>query len=576
MKHDDKNAINIEARLYHGLQLPAQGIVESGCERVRTRLECEPSFGRTYRGAAVRSNLPSARGWQHLAILSAAAAVILAAFIGVVWQQRNLPKNDRSEIATSADGRIYKAGESFRSNGEQGTVVTLSDGSRVEMRSGSEASVEPAPDGLRIRLKDGSIIVNAAKQAAGRHLYVVTKDVTVSVIGTIFLVKADEKGSRVAVIQGEVRVQQGTVQKTLRPGEQVASDPSLEDLTIFRQTGWSRDAAAYLSKLHESVAQSLLARQATAPEASVGGKAQFEEAAIRRCDEDFQAPQGARGGGSNSFRLSPGRLEALCMTVATLIRTAYGHLDNNPVVPDLVRESLRWNQTYGLRPEDGTRVRGGPEWVHSDKYAITAVAQGPVDAQTLGGPMLMELLKRRFQLEMHAAAEEVPAWTLGIAKGGLKIKPAEPGSCFPIQNPPVTEDDARRLNEERGAKPLCWFTSEGIGPNLKLSVTGFTMGQLATLLWGDSRGGSLSSTLDGLMVLDKTGIPPTTIFDYVLEYGADAEYLRRSRVTTGDQPPDPGSPSIFTALGKLGLNLEKRKGSREFIVIDHVERPSPN
>ncbi|MBI4471869.1 MAG: FecR domain-containing protein [Acidobacteria bacterium] len=56
------------------------------------------------------------------------------------------------------------------------------------------------------------MIVDAAQQLAG-FLYVQTKDVTVSVIGTVFLVNADEAGSRVAVIEGEVHVRQGETER---------------------------------------------------------------------------------------------------------------------------------------------------------------------------------------------------------------------------------------------------------------------------------------------------------------------------------------------------------------------------
>ena len=136
-----------------------------------------------------------------------------------------------------ADGGVYRgagerlragdpihAGEVVRTNGTTGAVVVLDDGSRVEMRSQSELRMERADDGVRIRLDTGGIIVNAAKQRAG-HLYVQTKDMTVSVVGTVFLVNADEQGSRVAVIEGEVRVQQqGSTEKTLRPGEQAATN----------------------------------------------------------------------------------------------------------------------------------------------------------------------------------------------------------------------------------------------------------------------------------------------------------------------------------------------------------------
>jgi uncharacterized protein (TIGR03435 family) len=36
------------------------------------------------------------------------------------------------------------------------------------------------------------------------------------------------------------------------------------------------------------------------------------------------------------------------------------------------------------------------------------------------------------------------------------------------------------------------------------------------------------------------------------------------------------APSIDSVLGKLGLRLERAKGPREFLVIDHVEKPSEN
>src|SRR4030095_16734466 len=140
------------------------------------------------------------------AVFAAIAAALVIALFAAFWGTNNvdlLPK-------------AAESGETPQANAESTSVMTLDDGSRVEKRAGSEVGVEHVSDGLRINLKTGSIIVNAAKQVQGRRLYVQTRDVTVSVVGTVFLVKADEKGSQVAVIEGAVHVQQGSLDQKLQ------------------------------------------------------------------------------------------------------------------------------------------------------------------------------------------------------------------------------------------------------------------------------------------------------------------------------------------------------------------------
>ncbi len=71
-------------------------------------------------------------------------------------------------------------------------------------------------------------------------------------------------------------------------------------------------------------------------------------------------------------------------------------------------------------------------------------------------------------------------------------------------------------------------------------------------------------------VVNKTGI--TGLLDIHLEYAPD-DTGPDSAVTASD----PVGLSIFTALQQqLGLKLEPAKGPGEFVVIDHVERPSEN
>jgi uncharacterized protein (TIGR03435 family) len=79
---------------------------------------------------------------------------------------------------------------------------------------------------------------------------------------------------------------------------------------------------------------------------------------------------------------------------------------------------------------------------------------------------------------------------------------------------------------------------------------------------------SAFAALNGLLVLDKTGIPETDTFDFVLEFGVE--------VDAAANPPAPSGPTIFDALEQLGLKLEPSKGPREYVVIDQIERPSPN
>lgn len=547
------------------------------------------------------------RRGSHFAVLAAAAAAVVLGFISVSVFRPAAPRPDGRAIAEDPSGNLFvvsngvsravrrgeriEQGSAIRTADGAGAVVALADGSRVEMRSHSEMALETVNDGALLRLNAGSIIVNAAKQPAGRHLYVSTRDVLVTVVGTVFLVNADEKGSDVAVIQGQVHVKQGAVEKDLHRGEQ-ASSRSNPELAIAVKIGWSREAAAYLAMLHEEIAQSVAARQA-APQApalpaEVPKPPQFEEASIKPCPKDFQAPQGMRGGGSNSIRLSPGRLDALCMTVATLIRTAYRRLNNNSSLGD---NGLGMDMTYGLGMEDGTRVRGGPDWVRSEKYTIAAVTGSATDTRTLQNSMLPSLLESRFQLKTHIEVEEIPVYALTIAKGGLKMKRVGQDGCVkppPVQDGPHYVDDtelARRRREydsvRRGATPTCGAHFDNIGPNVVDIGGGAPFSALVNLLnvVSGQPFGWIANETDGLLIINNTGIPDRDTFNFFLEYAADDE----ARAQT--IPPEflnrntdvPRAPNVFEALEKqLGLKLEREKGSREYIVIDHIERPSPN
>ena len=330
--------------------------------------------------------------------------------------------------------------------------------------------------------------------------------------------------------------------------------------------------------------QGLVTRRAPVRGATTQEKPRFEEASIRRCEQEFQAPAGARGGGTGSIRYSPGRVDALCLTVATLIQRAYrSPLRNNG---GSGARGPRMNATASVGEEDGTRVRGGPGWVRSEKYTVGAVGDASADTLTLQD-MLMDLLERRFQLKLRIDAEEIPAYALTIHKDGLKMKPAELGTCMEAvagggPGTPRTvnaDQEGQTLSAlRRGGPPPCGETGHLTGPNLMYVGGRVRLASIANALSGKAGIAAVLPALNGLnglLVLDKTNLPEAQLFNYVLEFEADP----KAAEVLGAQLDEPGvarAPSVFEALEKLGLKLESIKDTREYVVIDHIDRPSPN
>jgi len=222
------------------------------------------------------------------------------------------------------------------------------------------------------------------------------------------------------------------------------------------------------------------------------------------------------------------------------------------------------------RPGRGLAIEGAPAWLNSDRYAIDAEADGVPGEQMMRGPMLWALFEDRFKLRAHRETREIPVYTLTVAKAGPKFHPSQEGSCIQhVLGEPLPDT---------GGKPLCGLggmRTARNGPNLKLDVPGASFLNFSTFL---------SIILDRPMI-DKTGIDKTGIagtFDFHLEFAPDettpGPIPGKDDNRNGPAASDPiGGTSIFTALQEqLGLKLEAAKGPGDFLVIDHIERPSEN
>jgi hypothetical protein len=201
-------------------------------------------------------------GWRWAMGVAAVAAIT---FTVLSFNNGMLPGQHPIRGAVqSVNGSLYAvSGDEMRlvpagypiSNGDKvrtakgsTAVLRLTDGSLIEMGERAGVSVSRAWKGTTIHLDDGQVIVQAATQRTG-HLYVATDDCLASVKGTIFSVNHGLKGSRVAVIEGVVRVDSGDRTTELTAGQEATSNASVAKVPIQKEIAWSKDSAKYLAVL---------------------------------------------------------------------------------------------------------------------------------------------------------------------------------------------------------------------------------------------------------------------------------------------------------------------------------------
>jgi len=205
-------------------------------------------------------------------------------------------------------------------------------------------------------------------------------------------------------------------------------------------------------------------------------------------------------------------------------------------------------------------IEGAPSWVNSERYYIDAMAEGPQTEAMMRGPMMRALLEDRFKLKIYREIRQGPVYELKVAQGGPKLETVQPGSCIPLEG-----FDWRTLAPGQKRPLVCdtAMVQSGKLVFLAMSVADFCQ----NLTW---------DALDR-PVIDKTGI--TGRFNFRIEFAPDeaTPLFHPVGVDPTVAPAEPADPSIFTALQQqLGLKLERATGPVEFLIIDHVEKPSEN
>lgn len=203
---------------------------------------------------------------------------------------------------------------------------------------------------------------------------------------------------------------------------------------------------------------------------------------------------------------------------------------------ELINAPLFWMVSDAYEIKIGGQVSGLPSWTRTENYDIVA----KVDADTAERwkklsrkersteELLMKrsILADRCQFRAHQETKDLPVYELVIAKGGLKMKEATPSEA-PME-----------------------MMSDG-----HVTANAMTIGAIVAGFAGT----------DGRILVDKTGLGDKK-FDFELEW------------TPYDRPAaDDAAPSLLTAFEEqLGLKLVPAKSPMNVLIIDHMERPSPN
>jgi len=213
---------------------------------------------------------------------------------------------------------------------------------------------------------------------------------------------------------------------------------------------------------------------------------------------------------------------------------------------------------YDVPVNPSQRLSGVPEWAFHEPYDIAATAPADfTDGTRREMPsrirkMIRGLLKDRFHLVMRITKKTMPVYTLRVARGGPKLQAASSAEKNCIFDTDPTKGCHAFINDALGHP---------------LHAAAIDMSDLARYIsnWTD------------LPVVNRTAL--------IGLFSVGTEGWIPMRLP----PPPPGAtpagnplarfaglPTIFTVLGKLGLELKRQQDTLPVYTVERFERPVAN
>ena len=231
---------------------------------------------------------------------------------------------------------------------------------------------------------------------------------------------------------------------------------------------------------------------------------------------------------------------------------------------------------------------GEADWVGADRFTIEATINSDVPIQKFSTELpelLRGVLEDRFKLHVHKDQRRFRGYALVRSNSDGRLGPrlrASKADCDAQQPERAAVSSTGATPPSPPGSPKC--ASIG-GPSWILG-TGLTMQGVADYLTGGN--GAVGKT--DRMVVNRTELAGR--FDFLLDWSPvvtpDGDRARQVPISVPPQAPDwlreavqaaptPDGTSIFTALREqLGLKLEPRNERFDVLVIDQIQRPSPN